>query len=88
MEGIYDKLERVSARVLTRDINDQAAGDALSAIAREEDLNSRIRRNVMDTRRALSFMMRSRMLNAEQFEEATWRGHPTTTLRIGRRRRG
>jgi hypothetical protein len=33
-------------------------------------LNGRIRRNVMDTRRALSFMMRSRMLNAEQFEEA------------------
>jgi len=25
---------------------------------------------VMDTRRAVSFMMRSRMLNAEQFEEA------------------
>jgi magnesium transporter len=47
-----------------------SAGEALAAIAREEDLNGRIRRNVMDTRRALSFMMRSRMLNAEQFEEA------------------
>jgi len=33
-------------------------------------LNGRIRRNVMDTRRAVSFMMRSKMLNAEQFEEA------------------
>ncbi len=33
-------------------------------------MNGRIRRNVMDTRRAVSFMMRSRMLNAEQFEEA------------------
>ncbi len=42
----------------------------LSAIARQEDLNGRIRRNVMDTRRAVSFMMRSKMLNAEQFEEA------------------
>jgi magnesium transporter len=70
LEGIYDKLEKVSARVLTQDVNDQAAGAALTAIAREEDLNGRIRRNVMDTRRALSFMMRSRMLNAEQFEEA------------------
>ena len=70
LEGIYDSLERVSASVLTRDVNDTAAGDALSAIAREEDLNGRIRRNVMDTRRAVSFMMRSRMLNAEQFEEA------------------
>ena len=33
-------------------------------------MNGRIRRNVMDTRRAVSFMMRSKMLNAEQFEEA------------------
>ncbi len=70
LEGIYDGLEKVSARVLTQNVNDQAAGAALTAIAREEDLNGRIRRNVMDTRRALSFMMRSRMLNAEQFEQA------------------
>jgi magnesium transporter len=70
LEGIYDNLEQVSARVLKKDVDDAAAGDALTAIAKEEDLNGRIRRNVMDTRRALSFMMRSRMLNAEQFEEA------------------
>jgi magnesium transporter len=70
LEGIYDSLELVSASVLKQGVNDQAAGDALSAIAKEEDLNGRIRRNVMDTRRAVSFMMRSRMLNAEQFEEA------------------
>jgi magnesium transporter len=70
LEGIYDSLERVSAGVLKQNVDDQAAGAALTAIAREEDLNGRIRRNVMDTRRAVSFMMRSRMLNAEQFEEA------------------
>src|SRR6188474_3372680 len=70
LEGIYDHLEAVSARVLRQEVNDQVAGEALSAIAREEDLNGRIRRNVMDTRRAVSFMMRSRLLNAEQFEEA------------------
>ena len=70
LEGIYDSLEAVGARVLKKDVNDQAAGEALAAIAKEEDLNGRIRRNVMDTRRAVSFMMRSRMLNAEQFEEA------------------
>jgi magnesium transporter len=70
LEGIYDKLEKVSARVLKEDVNDATAGEALAAIAKEEDLNGRIRRNVMDTRRALSFMMRSRMLNGEQFEEA------------------
>ena len=70
LEGIYDSLEKVSARVLKQDVDDRAAGDALSAIAKEEDLNGRIRRNMMDTRRAVSFMMRSRLLNAEQFEEA------------------
>jgi len=70
LEGIYDSLESVSARVLRQDVDDKAAGEALSAIARQEDLNGRIRRNVMDTRRAVSFMMRSRLLGAEQFEEA------------------
>jgi magnesium transporter len=70
LEGIYVNLEKVSATVLKNEVGDQLAGEALSAIAREEDLNGRIRRNVMDTRRALSFMMRSRMLGAEQFEEA------------------
>jgi magnesium transporter len=70
LEGIYDKLEAVSARVLKQDVDDFAAGEVLKAIAREEDLNGRIRRNVMDIRRAVSFMMRSRLLGAEQFEEA------------------
>ncbi len=70
LEGIYDHLELVSARVLKEDVNDATAGEVLAAIAKQEDLNGRIRRNVMDTRRALSFMMRSRMLNADQFEEA------------------
>jgi magnesium transporter len=46
------------------------AGEVLGAIARHEDMSGRIRRNVMDTRRAVSFMMRSKMLNGEQFEEA------------------
>ncbi|HEX2011180.1 MAG TPA: magnesium/cobalt transporter CorA [Roseateles sp.] len=70
LEGIYDSLEKVSARVLKDEVNDAEAAEVLAAIAREEDLNGRIRRNVMDTRRAVSFMMRSRMLNAEQFEES------------------
>ena len=70
LEGIYDALEKVSVRVLQQQVSDEAAGEVLAAVAREEDLNGRIRRNVMDTRRAVSFMMRSRMLNAEQFEEA------------------
>jgi magnesium transporter len=70
LEGIYDELEKVSKMVLSGDVTDAMAGEVLGDIARQEDLNGRIRRNVMDTRRAVSFMMRSRMLNADQFEEA------------------
>jgi len=70
LEDIYDELEQASKLVLSGDVTDALAGEVLGAIARQEDLNGRIRRNAMDTRRAVSFMMRSRMLNPEQFEEA------------------
>ena len=70
LEGIYDELEKASHQVLSGNVTDNLASEVLGAIARQEDLNGRIRRNVMDTRRAVSFMMRSKMLNAEQFEEA------------------
>ncbi|WP_284466537.1 magnesium/cobalt transporter CorA [Diaphorobacter nitroreducens] len=70
LEGIYDDLEDVSTQVLAGNVTDARAGEVLAAIARQEDLNGRIRRNVMDTRRAVSFMMRSRMLSSEQFEDA------------------
>jgi magnesium transporter len=70
LEGIYDELEKASKMVLSDEVTDTLAGEVLAAIARQEDLNGRIRRNVMDTRRAVSFMMRSRMLSAGQFEEA------------------
>ena len=70
LEGIYDELEKASTLVLSADVTDALAGEVLAAIARQEDLNGRIRRNVMDTRRAVSFMMRAKMLHAEQFEEA------------------
>jgi magnesium transporter len=70
LEGIYDELEKASKLVLAGDVTDALAGEVLGAIARQEDLNGRVRRNAMDTRRAVSFMMRSRMLNEAQFEEA------------------
>ena len=70
LEGIYDELEKVSNKVLSGDVTDAMAGEVLGSIARHEDMNGRIRRNVMDTRRAVSFMMRSKMLSGEQFEEA------------------
>ena len=70
LEDIYDDLEKVSRQVLAGEVTDNKAGEVLAAIARHEDMSGRIRRNVMDTRRAVSFMMRTRMLSAEQFEDA------------------
>jgi magnesium transporter len=70
LEDIYDELDKVSRQVLAGDVTDNKAGEVLAAIARHEDMSGRIRRNVMDTRRAVSFMMRTRMLSAEQFEDA------------------
>ena len=70
LENIYDRLEQAGRMVLSGDVTDDMAGDVLGVIARQEDLNGRIRRNVMDTRRAVSFLMRSKLLNADQFEEA------------------
>ncbi|MFP8781330.1 magnesium/cobalt transporter CorA [Hydrogenophaga sp. RWCD_12] len=70
LEDIYDDLETVSRQVLAGEVTDNKASEVLAAIARHEDMSGRIRRNVMDTRRAVSFLMRSRMLNAEQFEDA------------------
>lgn len=70
LEDVYEALETVSKHVLNSSLSDEDAADALAKIAREEDLNGRIRRNVMDTRRAVSFLMRNRLLTAEQTEEA------------------
>ena len=70
LEGIYDELKLVSTQVLAGDVTDAKASEVLAAIARQEDLNGRIRRNMLDTRRAVSFMMRAKMLNAEQCEDA------------------
>ena len=70
LEEVYENLEEAGKRVLSHDVTDTDAADVLETIAKEEDLNGRIRRNVMDTRRALSFLMRSKLLSDEQQEEA------------------
>ena len=70
LEGVYEMLEEIGARVLTARLSDEAAAEVLGYVAREEDLNGRIRRNMMDTRRAISFLMRRRLLSTDQLEEA------------------
>ena len=70
LEEVYENLEQAGKRVLSDDISDKDAAEVLETIAKEEDTNGRIRRNVMDTRRALSFLMRSKLFSDEQQEEA------------------
>jgi magnesium transporter len=70
LEEVYADLGVVSQAVLQNKLSDKQAADVLAGIAQAEHLNGRIRRNVMDTRRAMSFLMRSKLLNPEQHEDA------------------
>jgi magnesium transporter len=70
LEDVYAELEKVGRTVLTPHVSDDQAAEVLSEIAQQEDLNGRIRRNVLDTRRALSFLMRGRLLSADQHDDA------------------
>ena len=71
VEEVYADLGQVSQKVLQNKLSDKEAAEVLAGIAHAEHLNGRIRRNVMDTRRAISFLMRTKMLNVEQHEEVS-----------------
>lgn len=68
LENVYLGLEIVGNQVLSEQMSDQQAAKILVDIANEEDVNGRIRRNVMDTRRAVSFLMRSKLLAKSQLD--------------------
>ena len=51
-------------------MSDEQAAAILADIAEEEDQNGRIRSNMLDTRRALNFLMRGRLLKPAQREDA------------------
>ncbi len=70
LEEVYADLGHVSRKVLNTKLSDKDAAAVLASVAQAEHLNSRIRRNVMDTRRAVSFLMRSKLLTPGQLEEA------------------
>ena len=80
LEGVYADLAKVSSKVLANSLSNDEAAVILASIAHAEHLNSRIRRNVMDTRRAISFLMRSRLLNASQMEESSQVMHDIESL--------
>ena len=68
LEDVYADLGIVGKQVLRSRITDDEAAAILASIAEEEDINGRIRRNVLDTRRALSFLMRAKLLSEAQHE--------------------
>lgn len=69
LEDIYTKLESVGAQVFQSHMTNNQAAKILTAISEEEDLNGRIRRNVLDTRNALSFLKRGKLLSTSQHED-------------------
>jgi magnesium transporter len=70
LEGIYKRLGNIGKQVLSEKMSDEDAASVLAAIAEEEDLNGRVRGNILDTQRALSFLMRARVMSAQQLEDA------------------
>lgn len=70
LEDAYATLRRVGKQVLSESVTDTDAARILADIAEEEDLNGRIRSNMLDTQRAVSFLMRGRLLIGEQLDDA------------------
>jgi magnesium transporter len=69
LEDEYVRLEEVGRQVFRSHMTNEQAGKILTAISVEEDLNGRIRRNVLDTRNAFSFLMRRKFLSTSQHED-------------------
>ncbi|OQW89278.1 MAG: magnesium transporter CorA [Rhodoferax ferrireducens] len=70
LEDIYATLGQVGRQVLSEAITDREAAAILGDIAEEEDLNGRIRGNILDTQRAINFLIRSKIMSTSQMEDA------------------
>lgn len=67
LEAIHAELKEVGSAVLEeRRGTDAEAADFIARVAKQEELNGTIRRNLMDTRRALSFLTREQRLEKPQ----------------------
>ena len=69
LEDVYRGLEHAGKQVRNENMTDDEAASVLSMATHEEDLNGLIRKNMLDTRRAISFLMRSRFLGKQQFQD-------------------
>ncbi len=70
LEDIYATLGKVGRQVLSETISDREAAAILGDIAEEEDLNGRIRGNILDTQRAINFLTRCKILAPAQQDDA------------------
>ncbi|MDT8407341.1 MAG: CorA family divalent cation transporter [Methylococcales bacterium] len=66
LEESYDILREAGQKVLSENLSDNEATRILGEIAGIEDLNSLIRNNMLNTRRAISFLIRGRQLSPQQ----------------------
>ena len=69
LEDIYVTLGKVGRQVLSESMSDREAAAILGDIAEEEDLNGRIRGNILDTQRAIYFLMRCKTLSTAQLKD-------------------
>ncbi len=68
LEEVYRGLDEVSSQVL--EVNDSDMEDALDALARHEDTNGKVRMCLMDTQRALTYLLRRGKPRPDQTERA------------------
>lgn len=70
LESIYKTLNKVGRQVLSENMPDSEASSVLANIGEEENLNGRIRSNILDTQRALTFLIQIRVLSKDQMNDA------------------
>jgi len=64
LEAVHGELKEISGRVLAeRRGTDEEAAEFITRLARQEDLNGTIRRNLMDSRRVLSYLTREQRMD-------------------------
>jgi magnesium transporter len=80
LEGVHRHLKGASRSVLTRQVTDKIAAAVMARLAQQEDLNGNVRQNIADTRRAISFLTRERLLSEEQSQIAHEIGHDLDSL--------
>lgn len=69
IENVYADLEKLS-RVILEGKQGEAFDQALNTLTEQEDASSKVRLCLMDTQRALSFLVRKTRLPASQLEQA------------------